>query len=49
MIVMAAAEHASSESSIPPVAAGLLAFAGLMALLFVTYAFRSVGTRQHGE
>ena len=49
MILMAAVEHASAESSVPPVAIGLLAFTGLMALLFVTYAFRSVGTRHQGE
>jgi len=49
MILMAAAEQASAESSVPPVAIGLLAFAGLMTLLFITYAFRSVGTRHQGE
>ncbi len=49
MIVMAVAEQAAAESSVPPAAIGLLAFAGLMALLFVTYAFRSVGTRHQGE
>jgi len=48
-ILAAAAEGAHAESSIPPVAIGLAAFAGLMALLFITYAFRSVGTRHHGE
>lgn len=43
--VLGAAEHAASEEAIPPEAVGLIAFAGLMALLFVTFAFRSVGTR----
>lgn len=46
---MAAVEEASAESSIPPAAIGLLAFAALMSLLFITYAFRSVGTRHQGE
>lgn len=49
MILMAAVEELSAESSVPPVAIGLAAFASLMALLFVTYAFRSVGTRHQGE
>ncbi|WP_291379226.1 hypothetical protein [Demequina sp.] len=48
-ILMAAVQETHAESSIPPAAIGLLAFAGLMALLFITYAFRSVGTRHHGE
>ena len=48
-ILAAAVESAHAESSIPPVAVGLLAFAGLMGLLFVTYDFRSVGTRHQGE
>lgn len=47
--VAAAAEGAHASSSIPPVAVWLLAFSGLMGLLFVTYAFRSVGTRHQGE
>lgn len=34
-----------NELPIEPAAIGLLAFAGLMALLFITFAFRSVGTR----
>lgn len=46
---MAAVEEVSAESSVPPAAIGLLAFTALMALLFVTYAFRSVGTRHQGE
>lgn len=41
----AAAEEVHRELPIPPLAYGLLAIAGLMGLLFVTYAFRSVGTR----
>lgn len=38
-------QHVVNELPIPAEAFGLLAFTGLMALLFVTYAFRSVGTR----
>ena len=49
IIFAAAAEEASASSSIPPLAVGLLAFASLMALLFVTFAFRSVGTRHQGD
>jgi hypothetical protein len=49
MILMAAAEEVAAESSVPAAAIGLLAFAGMMALLFITYAFRSVGTRYQGE
>ncbi|MFO7243961.1 MAG: hypothetical protein DIU73_003670 [Actinomycetes bacterium] len=41
----AAAEEAHRELPIPPLAYGLLAFAGLIGLLFVAYAFRSIGTR----
>ncbi|BDZ60550.1 hypothetical protein Lsed01_02270 [Demequina sediminis] len=37
--------HVVTELPIPAPAFGLLAFTGLMALLFVTFAFRSVGTR----
>jgi hypothetical protein len=37
--------HVVNELPIPAEAFGLLALTGLMALLFVTYAFRSVGTR----
>ena len=49
-ILAAAAEGAqASSSSIPPVGVGLLAFSGLMALLFITFAFRSVGTRHQGD
>jgi len=39
------AEEVVNELPIPAAAMGLLAFTGLMALLFVTFAFRSVGTR----
>ncbi|MDE0572792.1 hypothetical protein ON058_05110 [Demequina sp. B12] len=43
----AAAEstHVVNELPIPAEAFGLIAFTGLMALLFVTFAFRSIGTR----
>ncbi len=41
----AAEEAAHQELPIPPLAYGLIAFGALMALLLVTYAFRSVGTR----
>jgi hypothetical protein len=46
-VVQAAEEGAGvvNELPIPPLAFGLLAFGGLVALLLVTYAFRSVGTR----
>ncbi len=37
--------HVVNELPIEPAAFGLLAFVGLMGLLFVTYAFRSVGSR----
>lgn len=46
--IIAAAEaghEVVNELPIPPVAYGIIAFAGLMGLLFVTYAFRSLGTR----
>ena len=43
--VLAEVENTAHEAGIPPLATGLLAFTGLMALLFVTFAFRSVGTR----
>jgi hypothetical protein len=46
-VVLAAEEgaEAASHLPIPPIAYGLLGFSGLVALLLVTYAFRSVGTR----
>lgn len=46
-VAQAAQEGAESAAHlpIPPIAYGLLAFGGLVALLLVTYAFRSVGTR----
>lgn len=37
--------QAVHELPIPAPAYGLLAFSGLMALLFVTYAFRSLSSR----
>ncbi len=44
-MIKQAVEHAAESTGVPPEAVGLLAFAALMALLFVTFAFRSVGTR----
>ena len=46
-VLAAAAEEAehAAELPIPAEAFGILALVGLMTLLFVTYAFRSVGTR----
>ncbi|WP_160297488.1 hypothetical protein [Demequina flava] len=41
----AEAEHVVNELPMPAEAFGLLAFTGLMALLFITFAFRSIGTR----
>ena len=43
--VFAAVEEQASEGGVPAYAVGLLAFTLLMGLLFVTFAFRSVGTR----
>lgn len=37
--------HVVNELAISAPAVGLLAFTALMALLFITFAFRSVGTR----
>ena len=37
--------HVVNELPIPAPAIGLLAFVALMGLMFVTFAFRSVGTR----
>ena len=45
MTEVAASEHAATVLPIPPAAYGLLAFTALIGLLFVAYAFRSVGTR----
>ncbi len=41
----AASDHAAVVLPIPAAAYGLLAFTALIGLLFVAYAFRSVGTR----
>ena len=43
--VLAQVEDKAAEGGIPPAAVGLVAFTALVALLFVTFAFRSVGTR----
>ena len=43
--VLAQVEEKTAEGGIPPAAFGLLAFTALVALLFVAFAFRSVGTR----
>jgi hypothetical protein len=43
--VVTTTEHVVNELPISAPAIGLLAFSGLMALLFITFAFRSVGTR----
>ena len=48
-ILAATAEGTHASSSIPPIAVGILAFSGMMALLFITFAFRSVGTRHQGD
>ncbi|WP_162488574.1 hypothetical protein [Demequina globuliformis] len=47
MFTEAAAEatHVVNELPMEPIAFGLLTFTGLMSLLFVTFAFRSIGTR----
>lgn len=39
------AEHGAGELPFSPVVFGLSAFGALVAMLLVTYAFRSVGTR----
>lgn len=44
-VVTAAEEATHVELPIPPGAYGLVAIAVMVGLLFVTYAFRSVGTR----
>ncbi len=41
----ATSEHAANVLPIPAAAYGLLAFTALIGLLFIAYAFRSVGTR----
>lgn len=40
--------HVVNELPIPAPAIGLLAFAALMGLMFVAFAFRSVGARHEG-
>ena len=46
-LIAAAEQTAEAGTSLPlsPVVFGVGAFAGLVAMLLVTYAFRSVGTR----
>jgi len=46
-VLLAAQEAAEHGTELPfsPVVFGLSAFGGLIAMLLVTYAFRSVGTR----
>ena len=43
--VLAETEEAVNTLPIPPAGFGVLAFTVLMTLLFVAFAFRSVGTR----
>ncbi|MGC4175012.1 hypothetical protein [Demequina sp.] len=43
--VLAETAEKAHEGGINPVAVGLLAFTVLMGMLFVVFAFRSVGTR----
>jgi hypothetical protein len=43
--LLAAEETAEAAQGMPPVGFGLVAFGALVALLVITYAFRSVGTR----
>ncbi|WP_200810992.1 hypothetical protein [Demequina sp. NBRC 110057] len=45
VVIAEAAEHVVNELPFPAPVFGLIAFAALMGLLGVTYAFRSVGTR----
>ncbi len=45
LVVAAEEAEVVNQLPIPAEAIGLLAFSGLMALLFITFAFRSVGTR----
>jgi hypothetical protein len=37
--------EAATQLPLPPYGYGLLAFGGLMSMLLIAYAFRSVGTR----
>ena len=43
--LLAAEKSAEAAGQLPPAGFGLLAFGGLMSLLLVAYAFRSVGLR----
>jgi hypothetical protein len=45
--IVAAAEQAAEHNELPfsPLVFGIAAFGSLVAMLLVTYAFRSVGTR----
>ena len=43
--VLAESEEVVNHLAIPPAGFGVLAFTLLMTLLFVSFAFRSVGTR----
>lgn len=43
--VLAETEEVVNTLPVPPVGFGILAFTVLMTLLFVAFAFRSVGTR----
>lgn len=43
--LLAAEEAVVNHLQFPPVVFGLAAFGSLLAMLLVTYAFRSVGTR----
>ena len=45
LIAVEESAEAANHLPIPPEAVGLLGFGALLALLAVTYAFRSVGTR----
>ncbi|MDM7831657.1 hypothetical protein [Cellulomonas edaphi] len=45
LIVAAEAAEQTNDLPFPPIVFGLGAFGGLVAMLLITYAFRSVGTR----
>ncbi|SNS50921.1 hypothetical protein SAMN06309944_0570 [Micrococcales bacterium KH10] len=44
-LVVAESAEVVNELPFPPVAFGIVAFCGLVALLAITYAFRNAGTR----